>query len=177
MKCEFAEWPCSLLHIPSGLSVDWWNACQEPLTLNTELDLTDKIPGCCLPLVLLTGIQYMTSYSGHLHLHTKAPGSQYVVGCYCGKLIVRVLSFLSWHLCWRGKKFVHSRQDLCDHPLPAFIAVHWQRQHQHHEPLSVMMGCVILLGVFALSVDSRGPIKTAGHNSAVKELWGFSFRK
>lgn len=46
-------------------------------------------------------------------------------------------------------------KDLCDDPLPAFKAVCWQRQHQHHKLFSVMMGCMILLGVFALSV-SRG---------------------
>lgn len=35
----------------------------------------------------------------------------------------------------------------------AVISAHWRRQHQHHELLSVMMGCMVLLGVFALSVN------------------------
>lgn len=69
--------------------------------------------------------------------------------CVCGIIYVMV------SVSKGGCVIVLSREDLWEHPLPAFIPAHWQSQHQHHELLSVIMGSMILLGVFALSVSRR----------------------
>lgn len=39
----------------------WWSTCQEPLILNTESDLTDKLSRCCRPMASLAARQCVTS--------------------------------------------------------------------------------------------------------------------
>lgn len=56
-------WSCRVVrHLPSGLPGHWWSACQEPLILNTELDLTDKLSRCCRPMASLAGERRVTSF-------------------------------------------------------------------------------------------------------------------
>ncbi len=182
VKCEFAEWSCSLWHIPSGLAVDWWNACQEPLTLNTELDLTDKISCCCWPLVLLTGSQYMISHSEHLQLHKKASGSDCVVGCCCGRWCV--CYYYLWYLSQKGRcscpqqgRFVWpSSPSIHAGTLTEAASASWAALS--HDVLHDPPGGVCPFGKWVVvdGVESRGPIKTAGFKGAVKELCGFSFK-
>lgn len=61
-KAGAAEWSGSSWHLPSGLPGHGRSTCQEPLILNTELDLTDKRSRCCRPMASLAGERRVTSF-------------------------------------------------------------------------------------------------------------------
>lgn len=56
------EWSSSPWHVPSGVSGHWWSTCQEPLILNSESGLTDKLSRCCRPMASLAGRRRVTSF-------------------------------------------------------------------------------------------------------------------
>lgn len=118
VKCEFAEWQCSLWHIPSGFSVDWWSVCQEPLTLNTEWDLPDKMICCWCPPVLLRGSSVrLSAVSTYIK---KSPRTTI-----CGQLllwkitfayiVIEVMIFVSQGV----RKIVHSGKRFVWRPSPS----------------------------------------------------------
>lgn len=160
----------------SSTSTHWWSTCQEPLILNTESDLTDKLSRCCRPMASLAGRRCVTSF-------LRRPLRERWISMLrptrlWGNIAARMEIMERFRKS--GSKWSAAGIVMGDSPLPACIATQWRGPHQHHELLSVMMGppgavCPFTQGGLADSADRRAPITPAGGNSTVRS-WDFTLR-
>lgn len=127
---------------------------------------------------------WLPTASIFIYIH-RISGSQYVVGCYYGKLLVCWLYFMWWYLCQRGMwnwpqrgRFARpSSPSIHIDTLTEATSTSWAPLC--HDGLCDPPGGVCPFGKWgvAASVSSRGPIKPAGYKGTVKELRGFSFQE
>lgn len=132
--------------------VNGWNACQEPLRLNTKLDLADKISWCWCPVVLLMGIHACEYLQWTLAFTS--------VGC---RIVVIVKSACFFAFSVRNGR---GRFAL------VFVMTQWLRQHWHHElhyELHDPPGAICSFGKWGLEAGGRGLIKT-GRSKNSKDL-------
>ena len=138
-----------------------WSISQLLKCLSGAIKFEYRIRPDWQDIVLLMATGFTDRDSVRLRLPTasifvyidRISGSQYVIGCYYGKLLVCWLYFMLWYLCQTGMWNWQQQGRFMPPSSPSVHTDTRQRQNQHHEPLSVMMGCMILLRVFAFLIS------------------------